>query len=70
MVVIVVMVTWTEEARMPEQEVKTEMEQPPVQTYNTQIIVFIVSVKLNKDMNAGAHLQFQSLWVIFLMLKI
>ena len=34
LVVIIVMVTWTEVARMPEQEVKTEMEQPPVQTYN------------------------------------
>ena len=64
------MVTWTEEARMPEQEVKTEMEQPPVQTYNTHIYVFIVSVKMNKDTNAGANLQFQPLWVIFLMLNL
>ena len=69
-IVIIVMVTWTEEARMPEQEVKTEMEQPPVQTYNTHIYVFIVSVKMNKDTNAGANLQFQPLWVIFLMLNL
>ena len=28
-------VAWTEEARMPEQEVNTEMEQPPVHTFDT-----------------------------------